>query len=492
MKIDKLLFYASLALVFSLAACNPELDFMGNRELANTVFSEESKSFISESEAINIAQHFINSSKALNTGHMKRAIKTANNDKDIISITNTTGTPLMYVINNSDGGFVIVGANKNYYPILGYSETATFDIDAIVIDFKEWIDITKESIIKSEEAPDSIKEHFNALWKISDKSDITHKRKAAKAFIIEEGEEACWNRCDELFQEYGNQGWNFAPLNNVKEIFAQAGYSTDYDNLCYGAEFNHSTLKASVIGWRIENVEEKVDPLLKTAWHQRSPFNDLCDGHPAGCAAIALSQVMYYYKYPQNMTYNGYQISWDRVKTYPSSEDDNSALVRLVGSICGTVYMFDWSWTTPKNFRNGIKNLGYNVEEKDYDWVNLENYIFGAKRPVILLGSEHNKKILPGAMEYVGESHYWVCDGCSRKTYNRILYFTEWQPHNKGTFIPGWGTMQSPQRNAGSVFTYFHMNWGNGSLNDAWLLQANGKTYEYSRKCYYISKPYNK
>lgn len=46
-----------------------------------------------------------------------------------------------------------------------------------------------------------------------------------------------------------------------------------------------------------------VSPLLTSKWHQSSPFSDLCpvsglDTTPAGCVAIALSQIMNYYKYP--------------------------------------------------------------------------------------------------------------------------------------------------------------------------------------------------
>ena len=46
---------------------------------------------------------------------------------------------------------------------------------------------------------------------------------------------------------------------------------------------------------------QPVEPLLKTQWHQRAPFNNLCptyDDHRtvAGCATIALAQVLNYYK----------------------------------------------------------------------------------------------------------------------------------------------------------------------------------------------------
>ena len=44
-----------------------------------------------------------------------------------------------------------------------------------------------------------------------------------------------------------------------------------------------------------------VKPLLKTKWHQRTPYNDYCptlDGVrcPTGCVATAVAQVMYYHQ----------------------------------------------------------------------------------------------------------------------------------------------------------------------------------------------------
>ena len=52
---------------------------------------------------------------------------------------------------------------------------------------------------------------------------------------------------------------------------------------------------------------ESVEPLLKSTWDQGKPYNILCPGgngsstrlYPTGCVATALSQIMYYHKYPE-------------------------------------------------------------------------------------------------------------------------------------------------------------------------------------------------
>ena len=46
-------------------------------------------------------------------------------------------------------------------------------------------------------------------------------------------------------------------------------------------------------------INAQVAPMVKTTWHQRSPYNNLCpQGMLAGCVAIAMAQVMNYHQYP--------------------------------------------------------------------------------------------------------------------------------------------------------------------------------------------------
>jgi len=48
---------------------------------------------------------------------------------------------------------------------------------------------------------------------------------------------------------------------------------------------------------------ETVGPLLTCQWNQDSPYNDDCpSNYPAGCVAIAMAQVMYYYQCPPSGT----------------------------------------------------------------------------------------------------------------------------------------------------------------------------------------------
>lgn len=77
-----------------------------------------------------------------------------------------------------------------------------------------------------------------------------------------------------------------------------------------------------------------------------------------------------------------------------------------------------------------------------------------------MLGSTYDSFYDIEDVEYLGNSHYWICDGVRDHT-NYLVYFTEWQPYGNGTFEPGWYSFEIPNR-VPSNFTSrsYHMNWG--------------------------------
>ncbi len=276
----------------------------------------------------------------------------------------------------------------------------------------------------------------------------------------------------------------------MESVFSEAGYMSTYNDLCFSADFNHSPLDCSVIGWKLGTTRKEVGPLLKTAWHQGTPFNDLCNGHSAGCAPVAMAQIMYYYQHPQIMTYNGYTFSWNTIPEYPSSSSDQAKLLKLVGMALGTNYGSAGSWTKPSNFRDGVKLLLYSVTQKDYTPHETSVYILDHKKPIIMLANDTNLSWIPGHnsnLEYIGKSHFWVCDGVQERNPNELRYFTEWQPNANGTFIPGWNTIETPGILQGVTYDYYSMNWGFGKPG-GWFTDASTPQFEHSWVNFFIEK----
>jgi hypothetical protein len=100
---------------------------------------------------------------------------------------------------------------------------------------------------------------------------------------------------------------------------------------------------------------------------------------------------------------------------------------------------------------------------------------------------------LVGDLDYIGNSHYWVCDGARAITPGQMQYFTEWQPNGNGVFTTGWNTMDSPGVLGGIGYLYFHMNWGWGGNHDGWFafnnVNSGNGNYQYARQNFYITKP---
>lgn len=134
-----------------------------------------------------------------------------------------------YIITLQPAGFVLVAAEDNVYPLLGYSFENDFPTTQVPEHILSWLQGYADQV-------------------------RYHRDQASPA--------------DEVIQD----AW------------------THYT----------SPVAAAVKGLR------SVEPLLVSTWNQNAPYNGLCPADPngpggyvyAGCVAIAMAQVMYYYRYP--------------------------------------------------------------------------------------------------------------------------------------------------------------------------------------------------
>lgn len=469
-----------------------ENEFVKKQEVSNPVDEE---TFVSLDKASEIADLFF--SKLTEGNVSTRSSFRAERGSNSIEAVSERGSPLMYIINYPDGGFVIMGSSKNYYPILAYSDKNSFEIIPEMNGVAEWLEETKEAIKTCDNLDDSIKTGMQNLWKSYETADIVSSWETPDAQLrsatATSGEVACWMRCDELQMQNTYDSWTFCPLSNAKQLFENAGFLDIYNNLCFSAEYNHSPLNCTVVGFLNVYKNEQVGPLLTTHWSQGAPYNSLCDGHLAGCGAIALAQVMNYYQYPQSLSLNGYALDWTHISVPPISFLDRATLIRLVGGSINMHYDFFGSWTTPGDMETGIRFLGYNLTRASHNYNSVQTQLLTYKRPVIMLGNNSNLSLLPGSLEYIGNSHYWVCDGARKITTGQIKYFTEWQPNGNGVFTPGSYSINSPGVQGGISYLYFSMNWGWNGNFDGWFAFNDVKTdngnYQYVRQDFYISKP---
>ena len=125
---------------------NVEQEFIDSQEVSNKL--EDESSFVSLSKAMEVADVFFNGRTATTTS--SRSTQTKQIDGNPIKIPDENGTPLMYIINYRDGGFAIVSATKNCYPVLAYSDEGSFTLSKDMGGAAVWLDNTKKAIIDSD------------------------------------------------------------------------------------------------------------------------------------------------------------------------------------------------------------------------------------------------------------------------------------------------------------------------------------------------------
>lgn len=117
-----------------------------------------------------------------------------------------------------------------------------------------------------------------------------------------------------------------------------------------------------------------IAPLLKTEWHQRAPFNNLCPDvetkdengktvtvkPPVGCVATAMAQVMYYHKWPA--TYD-----WDNMIANYTKSDYNEAQATAVATL-----LRDLGKSLKMEY--GVNNSDASVTDEAYSLFNEYGY----------------------------------------------------------------------------------------------------------------------
>lgn len=242
-------------------------------------------------------------------------------------------------------------------------------------------------------------------------------------------------------------------------------------------------------------------PMLKTKWHQLSPYNDKCidnrngENIEAGCVAIAMGQFVYYHRSPDVI--NGYYPMWDMLerKEYSngplvdigggmigggtigggtigggtigggtigggtigdggllvdpiSIEDEIAAnFIYNIGCVCNIHYATGDTSANTNEILNAFEELGYNVYDVAYNSTTAKNLILNDK-PVYMVGAgpytdEHGNTGIVG--------HAWILDGWLERTIRTTTYI-----YSDGSSGSGGDTVTRTERYCNTV----HCNFG--------------------------------
>lgn len=468
---------------------------------ADSVISKHKTSLIrdvnvTQNEAIGIANMFAHS----NAGSDNPQTKGAFSSTKMISSSETIsedGQNLMYVFNYEGGGFVIVGSTRNYYPILAYSDEGSFILQDDMGPVDVWLDETKVSIKNSGSLDNDTKAQMQNLWSRYDGTYVDPAQallSSRRPQTRSAGEDSCWARIDRLQSLYGSEGWTFNSLSNAEYYFDEWGFEDLYDQICYSATQNHSALNETVIGYKYgDETTTQIGPLIGTEWYQGSPFGHLCPNGIAGCGPVAAGQVMFFYQYPDTLSWSNETFTWNDIPSNFIDDINNlsptykhSQLMMLLGQEFNVSYMPNSTSCSVNALVQGMLLLGYFAYSESYNVINTRNELFNNQRPLIMRGVDTS----------TNKGHFWVCEGAKEMLVNQLVFYTENQPYGAGTFTQGMYSHNNPGTEGGILYLYFYMNWGKGGLMDyhpnGWFISNNvsigGSNYQNYRKNIYLYK----
>ena len=380
--------------------------------------------------------------------------RSAQHGYTIGEIRDAEGNPSIYVLNRPNGGgFVLVSATKDYYPVLGYSDSGNFDIDGIeaIGGLEEWKDCIVGNIAEAAYQPADTLRKYRSMWHRYEDNRFEIKKADATRSISNSELTELQNIMMDSIMSWGTS----VKIHNVTEnIF---GNTTEYENflnLLQGViapEYMEYWEELSILVERTTRTHIKVDNFVMSTWNQSPGYNEcfpiLKNGKlaAAGCGPVAAGQVMRYFEHPAIFNWS------DMPLNYPTRT--TSQLLREIADRSDAEYNEDGTTTTIlENIAKTLKSYGYSVSHPSSPSPIIANC--EDKKPIITRGNKPNTDI----------GHAWIISG--------IDYTTDYHRYELWTFMLPNKFEKFPQDYLPNYYRtdLQYMNWGWGGIQNGFLL----------------------
>lgn len=376
-------------------------------------------------------------------------------DYTVSTIKDSKGSPAIYVINLSEGGYVLVSATKDYNPVLAYCPKGKFELsEDTPAPLKCWIENTAEYASGNIELSADSVAKYRKMWKGFESGTIQQKPSSRAAsstggisydesvrlreiiadYETEWSRNGCTYQSVENFPDFDiNDDQNKYKLLVEPHIYPR--YIYDYQYLTYNVQ-------------RTENITYSEGKITNTEWGQEKEFNQsfpLLDNNKhaaAGCLTVAAAQLMYYYRHPA--TYN-----WDAMPKYYGNKVISDLMLEICTGAHGD-YQLDSTPIHNDSIVIQLQAMGYNVSRLKPD--NKEGVINELRKghPVIA-----SSELLPRPVGKLHDGHSWLISGGRTKIITRG--YDEWW-----TFLTkdNFSVFQSTQTSQYAEYYLYYVNWG--------------------------------
>lgn len=309
-------------------------------------------------------------------------------------VFNAEGNPSMYVFNFPQGGFVVISAVKDLYPVLAYNTEGSFDTNAEIPGFSAWIkDVNTLTENPAEINPDSI-QACRRMWRVYEKAAVLRipMGRDWKPGMIDEAE---YQALQKIFAD-SVSSWNAKNipvyyLDDIKKDYPDKyEYYNDLAKSSIWPEYEPVYQQFSVVVERSKVYTDNNVTLIKTKWNQNGGFNqtfgprgtNLTNAY-AGCVPVAAGQIMYYHKWPSKYNWAGMPLTFGTTTT-------SNFLLDL--ALQGNAEFTDTATrVSTRQIKNVIQNNGYTCDYKEWNSGSenaLKNNIKN-NQPALLANKEH-------------------------------------------------------------------------------------------------------
>ncbi len=274
-----------------------------------------------------------------------------------------------------------------------------------------------------------------------------------EGFVLVAADNQCFSRSVLGFSEKGNFDTDNMPDN-------MRWWLAEYDRMLHHYTQNIGSYRQETILKTTQNNYSNIEPLIKSKWNQSSPYNDFCPTYknvkcPTGCVATAVSQLIYYHRYPEKGT-GSHSYEWfvDTVSQGILSSDfsqhtyDYKFMTETYG---------DMSLTISKE---AVARLMYDVgiaSNMSYGPTASGTDSHSAARGLINHFSYDKSTILLNRDFY--EDEEWIDMLYTNLSKNMPLYYSGVNESAGHAFVCD-----------GYMDGYFHINWGWGGYYDGYFL----------------------
>lgn len=295
--------------------------------------------------------------------------------------------PMLYVFNYVGGGYQIVSARRESYPVLGYSSTGKFPLGLEKEVYRYLLDELVDEVKHCMLAPDSVKSANALAWEtfVQDREYEAPLRSSVALDQV----------IDEVLSDYQARGYQIYGYGSAVSAGLVHQYvQGDIDRYLSAHQYPNQTAPIIYVLVKTRYEHDVKGPLLTSTWDQSPGYNKYVPAvnldvhrvdYPIGCVPVAVGQLLYYHKLPKH-------IPWQDMRdAYPT--DATAKFLYNLAVKLETVFDVTGGETSkynvPRVLRSMIGNVVGELEDYSFDKVYRE---INSSRPVYSRGRELNEK----------------------------------------------------------------------------------------------------